>query len=160
MAKMTSPKLELKRIRRELRDATEALSITSERELYEPIIEKLKSRIAELEEELGFKSKKITILVTDAEREKLKRQAEKTGLTLNRFLVTSALRERPPMSQDDAQTIKELRFELRKLGTNLNQSARHINAFRLGTAAAPNRKSVEAILEEIQNLIARIGKTI
>ncbi len=64
------------------------------------------------------------------------------------------------MSADDAATIKELRFELRKVGVNLNQTTRQINAARLGAGSAPDPNAVETLIETIQKLIARITKTI
>lgn len=77
--------------------------------------------------------------VTAAEKAQIVARAEAAGVTIGRYLRQSALGGAPA-----AKTlVPEDRVALVKLGTNLNQIARHLNAGALGAPADTARLQAE-----------------
>ena len=64
----------------------------------------------------------IKIRLTEAEKEQLLQRSKEEGKSLSSFIRESALKGRS-MSKTDVQMI----YELRKIGANINQLAKHIN---------------------------------
>jgi hypothetical protein len=155
-------KKELKTLRAELKRLKDKQKFNPEyfptaEEIQE--VDRLNVRIRELMDILT-RDKKITILITRSERERLKRLAAAADKTLNRFLITSAFRKRPPLDADSAKYLTEVRFELRKIGTNLNQLATATNAARRGTMQPPSADELGAAIKEVQDLIEKINRTV
>ena len=64
----------------------------------------------------------IKIRLTEAEKEQLLQRSKEEGKSLSSFIRESALKGRS-ISKTDVQMI----YELRKIGANINQLAKHIN---------------------------------
>ena len=64
----------------------------------------------------------IKIRLTEAEKEQLIQRSKEEGKSLSSFIRESALKGRS-ISKTDVQMI----YELRKIGVNINQLAKHIN---------------------------------
>lgn len=64
----------------------------------------------------------IKIRLTEAEKEQLLQRSKEEGKSLSSFIRESALKGRS-ISKTDVQMI----YELRKIGSNINQLAKHIN---------------------------------
>jgi uncharacterized protein YqgQ len=155
-------KKELKMLRSELKKLKDKQKFNTEDFLSaEQIVEidSINVRIRELMDVLT-RDKKITILVTRSERERLKRLAAAADKTLNYFLITSSFRKRPPMDADSAKVLTDLRLELRKIGTNLNQLAAATNAARRGNSEPPSAEQLSETIKEVQTLIEKINRTV
>ena len=70
---------------------------------------------------------KFTIRLTPAEKRQLGARAADAGLSLSRYLVEAGLADRAPSPEDRAHRERAL-FHVRKVGVNLNQIARRLNA--------------------------------
>lgn len=68
-----------------------------------------------------------TVRTTFEERERLKRFARQTKLSLSRYLVLAALIGPQPASEADRAIRQRAIFHARKIGVNLNQIARALN---------------------------------
>lgn len=93
------------------------------------------------------RSEPLGIRLTVAERAQLELSASTLGMTVAEFIRRRALNYRMPQGRPDRQVTAVLATALIRLGVNLNQIARHMNAGR----AAP---------EYLPNLIARIDRAL
>ena len=82
----------------------------------------------------------------------LSSQAKRCGLTKRAYLVRllegTPIRARPP------QEIKDLRMEIHKIGVNINQIARSVNA---GIAKAEDAKYGLYLLEQVYKLMYQVA---
>ncbi len=93
--------------------------------------------------------KRTEVRLTEKELSKLHEKAEKAKLSISRLLVKSALSDDKVLTAEEKDEIKQLRFEIRKIGINLNQIAHYINASQRGAGnPAPDNQ-----INEIQKLI-------
>ncbi len=92
------------------------------------------------------------IELTPAQYQLLNAQAKQCGLTKRAYLVR--LLEGTPVQVRPSQEIKDLRTEVHRIGNNINQIARSVNA---GIATAEDAKRGLCLLERVYELMYRIA---
>jgi len=85
-----------------------------------------------------------TVLYTMQERAELERRAASVGLTLSEFIRRRTLGVPLPPQGADRQTRDKLATSLLRIGVNLNQIAKNVNA---GRHASPELPSLVATIE-------------
>ncbi len=94
----------------------------------------------------------ICLRLSDGEKERLVCEAKLCGLTktayLRQLIMGKSTKARP------TQEVKELRTEVHKIGVNINQIARSVNA---GIAKAEDAKRGLCLLEQVYELMYRIA---
>ena len=95
----------------------------------------------------------VHIELTPAQYERLVAQARQCGLSQRAYLVR--LIEGVPVRARPSQEIKELRWEVHKIGVNINQIARSVNA---GIARAEDAKRGLYLLDQVYELMYQIAK--
>ena len=93
------------------------------------------------------------IELTPAQYQLLTSQAKRCGLTKRAFLIR--LIEGRPVRARPSQEIKDLRWEVHKIGVNINQIARSVNA---GIARAEDAKRGLFLLDQVYELMYQIAK--
>ncbi len=92
------------------------------------------------------------IELTPTQYQLLTAQAKQCGLTKRAYLVR--LLEGNPVRMRPSQEIKDLRTEVHRVGNNINQIARNVNA---GIATAEDAKRGLCLLEQVYELMYRIA---
>lgn len=92
------------------------------------------------------------IELTPTQYQLLTAQAKQCGLTKRAYLVR--LLEGNPVRVRPSQEIKDLRTEVHRIGNNINQIARSVNA---GIATAEDAKRGLCLLEQVYELMYRIA---
>ena len=96
---------------------------------------------------------KICLRLTPQERAKLEADARRCGLTksalLRRMISGLEVKARP------SQELRELRTEIHRIGVNINQLARSVNA---GIATAEDAKYSLHLLEQVYALMYEVAK--
>jgi len=92
------------------------------------------------------------IELTPTQYQLLTVQAKQCGLTKRAYLVR--LLEGNPVRVRPSQEIKDLRTEVHRVGNNINQIARSVNA---GIATAEDAKRGLCLLEQVYELMYRIA---
>ncbi len=92
------------------------------------------------------------IELTPTQYHLLNAQARQCGLTKRAYLVR--LLEGNPVRSRPSQEIKDLRTEVHRIGNNINQIARSVNA---GIAKAEDAKRGLCLLEQVYELMYRIA---
>ena len=96
---------------------------------------------------------KICLRLTLQERAKLETDAKRCGLTksalLRRMISGLEVKARP------SQELRELRAEIHRIGVNINQIARSVNA---GIATAEDAKYGLHLLEQVYALMYEVAK--
>ncbi len=85
-------------------------------------------------------------------------KARKTKLSLSRFLVKSALSDGKVATTEESEEIRQLRFELRKIGVNLNQIAHQLNASQYEASKMPTGSEINDIQELIETALKKLLK--
>ena len=93
------------------------------------------------------KSSSTFVRMTDMERAQVEQYAAAHGLTLAEFFRRRALGYRLPSTNINRQQLAEATTALLRIGVNLNQLAKHVNAGR------------DTPVFELSDLIARINST-
>lgn len=93
----------------------------------------------------------LQVRLTEEERAELEQRAQLTGLTLSEFTRRRALGIPLPAGAAEQRTRAALATALLRLGVNLNQIARHMNAGR----AAPS--SLPVLIEDIRRHVERLA---
>ncbi len=101
---------------------------------------------------------KILLRVTAAEHQALKKRAAKHEISLSRYAVTSALERPIPARKQEREQITQTLFELRKIGSNINQIAHALNSARLKNAEAPPSAEIQAALLSVNSFITSLKK--
>lgn len=79
----------------------------------------------------GPSSAKLTLRLTEADRAALEREARRVGLSRTQWavaLLRRRLHDRPQLTPPSAQAFIGVQRELRRIGVNVNQIARALNA--------------------------------
>lgn len=92
------------------------------------------------------------VRLTISELESISQKAKKANLSVSRFLVKSGLSDGKVLTTEEKEELNQLRFEVRKVGVNLNQIAYSINLSRRGNGQPPT----QAEINEIQDLIKQV----
>jgi hypothetical protein len=109
---------------------------------------------AEVEKARKQLSVLLSVRFTKAEKETIERRAKKLGIRLSdfvRIVLLSDLKEPAPPAHDPA-VIRELAWQLSKIGTNLNQMALVANKERI----LPRIAEFEAASAQIAGAIERV----
>ena len=93
------------------------------------------------------------IELTPAQYQRLVAQAKQCGLSQRAYLVR--LIEGTPVRARPSQEIKDLRWEVHKIGVNINQIARSVNA---GIARAEDAKRGLFLLDQVYELMYQIAR--
>ncbi|MCI9579498.1 MAG: MobC family plasmid mobilization relaxosome protein [Oscillibacter sp.] len=93
------------------------------------------------------------IELTQEQYRRLMEQASACGLSKRAYLVR--LIEGSPIRAKPSQEIKDLRWEVHKIGVNINQIARSVNA---GIARAGDAKRGLFLLDQVYELMYEIAK--
>ena len=108
---------------------------------------------------------RITIRLTEEEKERLKKMAEAEGLTISDFvrkrLAGVRLRRKP--QTEEARLKREWLYELNRIGTNLNQITRAVNkAMKEAPSEETFRDMVEALsrLKEIEEDLHALAEVV
>jgi hypothetical protein len=92
------------------------------------------------------------VRLTKEEREHLKRLADESGLTMSdavrACLAGREIRQRPPSE------IKDLYTEVNRIGNNINQIARSVNA---GIASAEDARQALFLLRKVYDLMEAVA---
>jgi len=91
------------------------------------------------------------VRLTNDEHMRLTALAKKAGLSFSRFLVESGLTGQAPTNEDRIQRERAI-LQLARVGNNLNQIARQLNAQR----GALSSSDIAESLEEVQTALERI----
>ena len=95
----------------------------------------------------------VHIELTPAQYQRLVAQAKQCGLSRRAYLVR--LIEGTPVRARPSQEIKDLRWEVHKIGVNINQIARSVNA---GIARAEDAKRGLFLLDQVYELMYQIAR--
>lgn len=93
------------------------------------------------------------IELTPAQYQRLVTQAKQCGLSRRAYLIR--LIEGTPIRAKPTQEIKDLRWEVHKIGVNINQIARSVNA---GIARAEDAKRGLYLLDQVYELMYEVAK--
>ena len=91
------------------------------------------------------------VRLTNDEHMRLTALAKKAGLSFSRFLVESGLTGQAPTNEDRIQRERAI-LQLARVGNNLNQIARQLNAQR----GALSSRDIAETLKEVQIALERI----
>lgn len=83
--------------------------------------------------------------LSEEEREQVLRRAKTEGMSLSMYLRKSVLGEKIT-SKTDIQTV----FELKKIGTNLNQLAKHVNALPVEENILESIRVIDSYIKELK----------
>jgi len=93
------------------------------------------------------------IELTPAQYRLLTEQAKACGLSKRAYLIR--LMEGTPVRAKPSQELKDLRWEIHKIGVNINQIARSVNA---GIARAEDAKRGLFVLDHVYELMYQVTK--
>ena len=93
------------------------------------------------------------IELSPAQYQLLTEQADACGLSKRAYLVR--LMEGTPLPVKPSQELKDLRWEVHKIGVNINQIARSVNA---GIARAEDARRGLFLLDQVYELLYQIAK--
>lgn len=94
---------------------------------------------------------RLTIRINDDLFEKIKSQANLTGLSISRYIRQTLFKTKPPKHKFD----KEVVYKLSEVGSNLNQLVHKIN-----NKECQSNENILKILIEIYNVLNEISKNI
>ena len=97
------------------------------------------------------RTKVIRARLSEEEKEQVFRRAKAEGVTLSMYLRKSVLGERIT-SKADIQTV----FELKKIGTNLNQLAKHVNSLPVDENIRLSLESIEMYIKELKQITDKL----
>ena len=100
------------------------------------------------------RTKVIRARLSEEEKEQVFRRAKAEGVTLSMYLRKSVLGERIT-SKADIQTV----FELKKIGTNLNQLAKHVNSLPVDENIRISLESIEMYIKELKQITISVFTT-
>lgn len=93
----------------------------------------------------------IHVRVSIEEKEKIANISKSLGVSISTYLRKSLLREHIN-SKTDVQTV----FELKKIGVNINQLAKHINSLPLDEEIINSLSSIENFIAELKQIIDKL----
>lgn len=97
------------------------------------------------------RTKVIRARLSEEEKEQVFRRAKAEGITLSMYLRNSVLGERIA-SKTDIQTV----FELKKIGTNLNQLAKHVNSLPIDDNILKSLENINKYINELKQITDKL----
>ena len=97
------------------------------------------------------RTKVIMLRLKEEEKERAVKRAKDEGITLSSYIRKSILGERI-VSKTDIQTV----FELKKIGTNLNQLAKHVNTLPVEENILESLKTLNSYIEELKHITNKL----
>lgn len=94
------------------------------------------------------------ITLTPVQYRLLSEQAKSCGLSKRAYLVR-LIESKPVRNRQPSQEIKDLRWEVHKIGVNINQIARSVNA---GIARAEDAKQGLFLLGQVYSLMYKVAR--
>jgi Flp pilus assembly CpaE family ATPase len=98
------------------------------------------------------RTKVIRARLSEEEKEQVFRRAKAEGVTLSMYLRKSVLGERIT-SKADIQTVFE---PTEKIGTNLNQLAKHVNSLPVDENIRLSLESIEMYIKELKQITDKL----
>lgn len=89
--------------------------------------------------------------MTVDEKEQAVKRSKEEGITLSSYIRKSILGERI-VSKTDIQTA----FELKKIGTNLNQLAKHVNTLPVDENILMSLSSIDKYIKELKQITDKL----
>ncbi len=102
--------------------------------------------------------KQILARTTEKEFAELHDRAKKANLSLSRYLVKSALSDGQVLTIEEREEINNLRYEVRKVGINLNQIAYQINISQRGKGEPPKDDEIDEIQKTVNQILRKLLK--
>lgn len=102
-------------------------------------------KIIDLENMKNNRGEYLHIRVSKEEKDKIADIAKSLGISLSTYARKSLLRERI-ISKIDIQTV----FEIKKIGVNLNQLAKHVNTLPLDGEIIKSLSSIDNYISELK----------
>lgn len=97
------------------------------------------------------RTKVIILRLTEDEKERAVKRSKEEGITLSSYIRKSILSEKF-VSKTDVQTI----FELKKIGTNLNQLAKHVNSLPVDENILLSLESIDKYIKELRQITDKL----
>ena len=104
----------------------------------------------------------LTVRVSAEEKRMIERKAAAAGMSVSRYLAERGTSEEAILEAEDreeeAEALRDLRGEVNKIGSNINQIARHCNRSArvdpgpVKEAAAATEQASDAILERLTEI--------
>lgn len=95
------------------------------------------------------RTRKMTFRLTEEEYRKIKGKVEEAGISQQQFLLKTALEKEIIHIQE----YQELIFQIKKIGTNVNQIARHVN--ETGIVSEKEIAEIKGGLDRIWQLLSQ-----
>jgi hypothetical protein len=99
---------------------------------------------------------RISVYLTAGEKARIQKHAQKYNLTVSRFLTYTGSRDELPPTEAERTLYLDLIFEIKKVGNNLNQIARAINAARLSDTAPPIGEDIDKAIQEYKDAVRKV----
>lgn len=103
-------------------------------------------------------TKTALVRCTEDELNKIHKKAEVANLSLSRFFVKSALSDGQVLTAEEKEEFKQLRFEVRKVGINLNQIAQILHLNIRGNVGSVTNEEIENIVAAINDVMSKLLK--
>ena len=110
----------------------------------------------------GPRTHLVNFRLNDWEYERYRELARKAGMSMTDYFLARTVYARK-VSMADTTQLNDVIYELRKIGTNINQVARAANTFRLRGSAkgvADSTSELAAMRKEVTEAIGSVTKTI
>lgn len=107
----------------------------------------------------GTKLERVTVWLPREEKDRIKSRADKLGISLSAYLADRATRDAPVyMAAAELAELQSLRFQLYKMGVNVNQIAAALNTAAAARAAVTPRhlEWLEAVATELRRRLCRL----
>ena len=86
-------------------------------------------------------------------------QAKIAGKSLSRYLALTGLSDEKKLpTKEEIEFIKDAIFQIRKIGTNLNQIAYVLHTTKRGTGTETTLEEITKTVREAENLIRKMKK--
>jgi hypothetical protein len=105
-----------------------------------------------------IKNYPIFLRATRLEYVKIKIKAKQNNRSMSRFAIEKCLSDEIFQEKNDQENLKNLLFELRKAGNNLNQIAHSMNLSRLTDSQPPSKNEISKATNELKNAVELIKK--
>jgi hypothetical protein len=107
-----------------------------------------------------IKNYPIFLRATRLEHLKIKQKAKENNRSMSRFAIEKCLSDEIFQSKVEQENLKNLLFEVRKVGNNLNQIAHSLHLSKLTNTAPPSQNEIFEATKELKNAIALIKKNL